>query len=77
MSGGYSWGYSSWNCNWYGGGAYYHGGAYYGNSAWHGGYYGSSASYYNIRRAPPPIATTPRPATMRAARQQQHLRTKR
>src|SRR5271170_8407404 len=41
-----SWGYSSWNCNWYGGGAYYHGGAYYGNSAWHGGYYGSSGSYY-------------------------------
>src|SRR5271154_2352551 len=46
MSGGYGWGYSSWSCNWYGGGAYYHGGAYYGNSAWHGGYYGSSASYY-------------------------------
>jgi hypothetical protein len=41
-----SWGYSSWNCNWYGGGAYYHGGAYYGNSAWHGGYYGTSGSYY-------------------------------
>jgi hypothetical protein len=41
-----SWGYSSWNCNWYGGGAYYHGGAYYGNSAWHGGYYGTSASAY-------------------------------
>jgi hypothetical protein len=38
MSG--DWGYSSWSCNWYGGGAYYHGGAYYGNSAWHGGYYG-------------------------------------
>jgi Protein of unknown function (DUF3300) len=47
MSGGCcGWGYSSWNCNWYGGGAYYHGGAYYGNSAWHGGYYGSSASAY-------------------------------
>src|SRR5271167_3757219 len=46
MSGGYGWGYSSWNCNWYGGGAYYHGSAYYGNSAWHGGYYGSSGSYY-------------------------------
>jgi len=46
MSGGYGWGYSSWTCNWYGGGAYYHGGAYYGNAAWHGGYYGSSASYY-------------------------------
>jgi Protein of unknown function (DUF3300) len=46
MSGGYGWGYSSWSCNWYGGGAYYHGGAYYGNSAWHGGYYGSSGSYY-------------------------------
>ncbi len=40
------WGYSSWSCNWYGGGAYYHGGAYYGNAAWHGGYYGSSASAY-------------------------------
>jgi hypothetical protein len=47
MSGGCcGWGYSSWNCNWYGGGAYYHGGAYYGNTAWHGGYYGSSASAY-------------------------------
>ena len=47
MSGGCcGWGYSSWNCNWYGGGAYYHGGAYYGNTAWHGGYYGSSGSYY-------------------------------
>jgi hypothetical protein len=41
-----SWGYSSWNCNWAGGGAYYHGGAYYGNSAWHGGYYGSSGGVY-------------------------------
>jgi hypothetical protein len=41
-----SWGYNSWNCNWYGGAAVYHGGAYYGNSAWHGGYYGSSASAY-------------------------------
>src|SRR5438445_11631391 len=47
MSGGCcGWGYSSWSCNWYGGGAYYHGGAYYGNAAWHGGYYGSSSSYY-------------------------------
>ena len=47
MSGGCcSWGYSSWNCNWYGGAAVYHGGAYYGNNAWHGGYYGSSASAY-------------------------------
>jgi hypothetical protein len=42
-----SWGYSTWNCHWYGtSGVYYHGGAYYGNSAWHGGYYGSSASAY-------------------------------
>ena len=40
------WGYSSWSCNWYGGGAYYHGGAYYGNSAWHGGYYGYGGSAY-------------------------------
>jgi hypothetical protein len=47
MSGGCcGWGYSSWNCNWYGGGAYYHGGAYYGNTAWHGGYYGTSGSAY-------------------------------
>jgi hypothetical protein len=47
MSGGCcGWGYSSWNCNWSGGGAYYHGGAYYGNAAWHGGYYGSSGSAY-------------------------------
>jgi hypothetical protein len=41
-----SWGYSTWDCHWYGGAAVYHGGAYYGNSAWHGGYYGSSASAY-------------------------------
>jgi hypothetical protein len=48
MSGGCcGWGYSSWNCGWYGSSAVvYHGGAYYGNSAWHGGYYGSSASAY-------------------------------
>src|SRR5277367_630456 len=42
-----SWGYSTWDCHWYGSyGAYYHGAAYYGDSAWHGGYYGSSASAY-------------------------------
>jgi Protein of unknown function (DUF3300) len=47
MSGGCcGWGYSSWNCNWYGGGVYYHGGAYYGNAAWHGGYYGTSGGAY-------------------------------
>jgi hypothetical protein len=42
MSGGCcGWGYSSWNCGWYGSSAVvYHGGAYYGNAAWHGGYYG-------------------------------------
>ena len=42
MSGGCcGWGYSSWNCNWHGGGVYYGGHPYYGNSAWHGGYYGN------------------------------------
>jgi uncharacterized membrane protein YgcG len=47
MSGGCcGWGYSSWNCNWYHGAAYYHGGAYYGNPAWHGGYYGSGYDNY-------------------------------
>jgi hypothetical protein len=47
MSGGCcGWGWSSWNCNWYGGGVYYHGGAYYGNAAWHGGYYGHSGAAY-------------------------------
>ena len=47
MSGGCcGWGYSSWNCNWYHGGAYYAGHPYYGNAAWHGGYYGTSASAY-------------------------------
>jgi hypothetical protein len=48
MSGGCcGWGYSSWNCGWYGTSAVvYHGGAYYGNNAWHGGYYGSTASAY-------------------------------
>ena len=47
MSGGYGWGWSSWNCDWHGGGVYYHGGAYYGNSAWHGGYYGGGYNYNN------------------------------
>ena len=48
MSGGCcGWGYSSWNCNWYGGAVYYHGGAYYGNSAWHGGYYGGGYNNYH------------------------------
>jgi hypothetical protein len=47
MANSYAWGYSSWNCGWYGSTTVvYHGGAYYGNSAWHGGYYGSSASAY-------------------------------
>src|SRR5208337_3914416 len=50
MSGGCcGWGYSSWNCNWHGGGAYYGGHPYYGNSSWHGGYYGDSYNnaYHN------------------------------
>jgi Protein of unknown function (DUF3300) len=42
------WGWNSWNCNWYGGGVYYHGGAYYGNAAWHGGYYGNSGAAYGL-----------------------------
>src|SRR6516165_2019419 len=48
MSGGCcGWGYSSWNCNWYHGGAYYAGHPYYGNAAWHGGgYYGDTRSAY-------------------------------
>jgi hypothetical protein len=45
MSGGCcSWGWSSWNCNWYHGAAYYGYHPYYGNAAWHGGYYGG---YYD------------------------------
>src|SRR5271165_2284327 len=51
MSGGCcGWGYSSWNCNWHGGGVYYGAHPYYGNSAWHGGYYGNgydNANHYN------------------------------
>src|SRR5271165_3402513 len=43
ISGG--WGWSSWNCNWYHGGAYWGGAPYYGNSAWHGGYYGGYNNY--------------------------------
>ncbi|MGA8740093.1 MAG: DUF3300 domain-containing protein [Terracidiphilus sp.] len=46
MSGGYGWGYSSWNCNWHSTTVVYHGGSYYGNAAWHGGYYGSSGAAY-------------------------------
>ncbi len=40
-----SWGWSSWNCNWYHGGAYWGGAPYYGNAAWHGGYYGGYNNY--------------------------------
>ena len=41
------WGYSSWNCNWYHGGAAYYGAhPYYGNTAWHGGYYGNGYDHY-------------------------------
>ena len=48
MSGGCcGWGYSSWNCNWHGGGVYYGGHPYYGNSAWHGGYYGNGYDHNN------------------------------
>jgi hypothetical protein len=48
MSGGCcEWGWSSWSCNWYHGGAYYHGYPYYGNNAWHGGYYGGYTRYGN------------------------------
>ena len=39
------WGWSSWNCNWYHGGAYWGGAPYYGNAAWHGGYYGGYNNY--------------------------------
>jgi hypothetical protein len=46
MSGGPTWGYSYWNCNWHSTTVVYRGGAYYGNAAWHGGYYGSSAAHY-------------------------------
>jgi hypothetical protein len=42
ISGGYGWGYSSWNCGWHGTAVVYRGGSYYGNSAWHGGYYGTN-----------------------------------
>jgi hypothetical protein len=48
MSGGCcGWGYSSWNCNWYHGGAYYGGHPYYGNAAWHGGYNNYGYHPYN------------------------------
>jgi len=46
MSGGATWGYSYWNCNWHSTTVVYRGVAYYGNAAWHGGYYGSSVSHY-------------------------------
>ena len=48
MSGGCcGWGWSSWNCNWYHGGAYYGNHPYYGNNAWHGGYYPNNYHPYN------------------------------
>lgn len=40
------WGWSSWNCNWAGGAAYYGYHPYYGNAAWHGGYYGAGGAAY-------------------------------
>lgn len=40
------WGWSSWNCNWVGGAAYYGYHPYYGNTAWHGGYYGAGGTAY-------------------------------
>lgn len=48
MSGGgcCAWGWSSWNCNWASGAAYYSYHPYYGNAAWHGGYYGAGYSAY-------------------------------
>ena len=46
MSGGCcGWGWSSWNCNWFHGAAYYGYHPYYGNAAWHGGYYGGYSNY--------------------------------
>ncbi len=42
-----SWGWTSWSCNWFHGGAYYRGYPYYGNNAWHGGYYGGYNYYGN------------------------------
>jgi len=47
ISGGYGWGYSSWNCNWHSTTVVYRGGAYYGNAAWHGGGYGTVSTAYN------------------------------
>jgi hypothetical protein len=48
MSGGCcGWGYSSWSCNWYHGGAYYGYHPYYGNAAWHGGYNNYGYHPYN------------------------------
>ncbi len=47
ISGGYGWGWNSWNCGWHGGVVVYHGGSYYGNAAWHGGAYGSVSRGYN------------------------------
>lgn len=51
MSGGPTWGYSYWNCNWHSTTVVYRGGAYYGNAAWHGGYYGASRSVYGVNGA--------------------------
>jgi hypothetical protein len=48
MSGGCcGWGWSSWNCNWYHGAAYYGYHPYYGNTAWHGGYNNYGYHPYN------------------------------
>jgi hypothetical protein len=44
MSGGPTWGYGYWNCNWRSTTVVYRGGTYYGNAAWRGGFYGSSVS---------------------------------
>ncbi len=47
ISGGYGWGWNSWNCGWHGSTVVYRGGAYYGNAAWHGGGYGTVSKGYN------------------------------
>ena len=76
MSGGCcGWGYSSWNCNWYGGAAVYHGGAYTGTPPGAATAMAPAAAPMvpTVVRTMAPVITPP-PAPMPAARRLNCLR---
>jgi hypothetical protein len=65
MSGGYGWGYSSWNCGWHGSTTViYRGGSYYGNPAWRSGYYGPPKAVHYSSGYNPSTGTVARGGTV-------------